>query len=307
MQTKYFNLAISGLAILAGIATANGQQNPGPGHSPKAHSADNSYMSVETDSSVNPPQTRITTYKEKQLYIIRTVDDKIIDLSVDGRKVASDSFYVYDAMVRRIETQIKHDRAEAEEDRKQAIIDAEEAKRDAEQAKKDEQDAQRDAEQAQQDAQQAVRDARQAERDAEQVAREDSMQARQEAEQARQDRKQALEDRAQAQKDREQALKDRAQARADAAQARRDAEQAGKDGEQAGIDAKHAAEDQAKMKSLIAELVKEGLVADGKSLYSLEVSDTDLIINGKKQPEELRKRLCAQFKIGPDYSISYNR
>lgn len=289
MQRKYFNLAISGLAILAGIATAYGQQNPDPGHSPRAHSIHSNFMHVETDSSVNPPQTMITYKEDKQFYTIRTVDDKIIDLSVNGRKIPSDSFYVYDAMVGRIEKQIKLDRAQAEEDRKQAV--------------KDEEQAKRDEEQAEQDAQQAVSDARQAKIDAE-----EAMKEREEMkEDAARDVAQAKRDAQEAERDAVQAKRDAEQARIDAIQARKDEAQAVKDQAQARIDAKHAAEDRAKMKNLIAELIKEGVVPDEQSLYSLEVSDTDLIINGKKQPDELRKRICAQFKVGPGYCISYHQ
>jgi hypothetical protein len=292
MQTKYFNLAISGLAILTGIATAYGQQNPDPARPPRAFSIHNSYMHVETDSSVNPPQT-VITYREKQAYAIRTVDDKIVELSVNGRKIPSDSFYVYDAMVRRIEVQIRQDRLQAEQDSKQAVKDEEQARRDEEQARSDER-------QAEQDAQAAARDAEQAARDQVQSMKEDVAQATRDAEEAKRDAEESK-------RDAEQAKRDAEEARLDAIQARRDEAQAVKDRAQARIDAKHAAEDQAKIKSLISELIKEGVVPDEKSLYSLEVSDTDLIVNGKKQTEEMRKRLCAQFKIGPGYCISFHQ
>jgi colicin import membrane protein len=306
MQTKYFNLAISGLAILASVTMAHGQQNPDPARPPRAFSIHNSYMHVETDSSVNPPQT-VITYREKQFYAIRTVDDKIIELSVNGRKIPSDSFYVYDAMVRRIEVQIKRDRLQAEEDSKQAVRDEEQAKRDEEQAVKDEDQARSDARQAEQDAQVAARDAEEAKREAEDAKREAIRDRRAVEQSAREDSIQAKRDAEEAKRDADQAKRDAEEARLDAIQARRDEAQAVKDRVQARIDAKHAAEDQARMKSLISELIKEGVVPDEKSLYSLEVSDTDLIINGKKQTEEMRKRLCTQFKIGPGYCISFHQ
>jgi colicin import membrane protein len=306
MQTKYLNLAISALAILAGITTAYGQQNPDPARPPRAFSIHNSYMHVETDSSVSPAQT-VINFKEKQRYTIRTVDDKVVELSVNGRKIPSDSFYVYDAMVRRIEVQIRQDRLQAEQDSKQAVEDEEQARRDEDQARIDER-------QARQDAQEATRDAEQAARDQVQSMKEDSAQAARDAEEAKRDAEEAKRDAEDAKRDAEeskqdavQAKRDAEEARLDAVQARRDEAQAVKDRAEARIDAKHAAEDQAKMKSLITELIKEGVVPDEKSLYSLEVSDTDLVVNGKKQTEEMRKRLCAQFKIGPGYCISFHQ
>ncbi|MDO6434999.1 hypothetical protein Q4E93_30575 [Flavitalea sp. BT771] len=292
-QTILFRGALA-LAVLSLTLTAHAQQ---PAHRASAArpramsgSVQHEYLNIEEDSSVKPPQTMVT-YKSKALYNMVLSDGKIASLYVNGKPVPTDSFYVYDWLVQKLKAQIEQDKAQAVEDWKQAERDKEQAERDAEQAVRDKEQAERDAEQAEkqkhqyeQDAQQAARDKHQAERDAEQAVRD--------KQQAERDVQQAARDRVQAGKDREQAMRDR--------------EQAARDMEQAKRDKIQAEEDKALVKSLKAEVVREGLVPDEKSVRSLQLDESVFYVNGKKQSDELHQKFKAKFIKKEGYSIHFH-
>ena len=268
-------LVLASMAIMTG---AEAQKNIRVTHSSSTHST---YLYVDEDTTISPPLTYIT-YKDDRLYNFALEQDKIVELFVDKRKMPADSFYVYQPLVNKLWEQIKKDKAQAEEDEKQALQDKEQAEADAVQARADKVQAEKDAIEAEQD-----------------------------KVQAEEDRKQAMEDKVQAEKEaqeeRVQVEEDRKQAKLDAVQAQRDREQAQKDRVQAQLDAKQAAEDRAVMKSLLVELVKEGLVPDEKSVRSLHLNEDEFIINGKLQSEELHKKYMTKFLVRPGRSISYSR
>lgn len=305
---------IMGGICCALLATAHAQTTPAqkqkqPTRSYSTYSA-RSFLNVEEDSSVSPPQTTIV-YKNGSLYHIRMTDDKVVDLSVDDRKISGDSFYVYDALIKKLTLQIKADRVQAKVDKEQAERDELQADRDREQAEKDEIQAGHDREQADRDRRQAKLDAEQAERDAldaereNQRAMEDKRQAEKDREQAGHDREQSDRDREQAVTDREQAVKDRAQADRDRAQSVEDRKQAERDREQAARDRKQADEDRATMQKMIGELVKEGIIADKKNLRSLTLDEDGFIINGKQQSDALHKKFMEKYLKRPGGRISF--
>ena len=142
----------------------------------------------------------------------------------------------------------------------------------------------RDKEQAARDREQAVRDKAQAERDAAQAVR----------------------DKAQAERDMLQAVRDKRQAEQDAVGATRDKVQAESDAKQAMRDKQQAEKDKALVKSLVTEVVKEGLAQDEKSITSLILDESVFYINGKKQSDELQKKFRGKFIKTPGYSIHYH-
>jgi hypothetical protein len=261
-----------------------------PIHSSSSYWGSHQYMNIDVDSSATPPRI-IATYKSDSLYNMIISQGRLTSLDVDGKSIPAENFYRYDGLVKRIVDQMRRDSA-------QAVRDWEQAGRDREQAVKDREQADRDKEQAIRDEEQAVRDKRQAERDAEQAQR-DSEQAvrdRKQAEKEAIDAKiEAERDAQQAQMDRAQAIRDRQQADRDRQQAERDRQQAGRDREQAVRDRKQAEEDRALLKSLLTDVVKEGLAPDEKSIVSLTLDGTVFFVNGKKQSDELQKKFAEKY------------
>jgi len=157
----------------------------------------NTYLYFDDDSSSVPPKTMVVYRNENgPLYTLHMAGDKVLDLTVDGHAVPSDSINgSYKAVIQELVVQVERARVQARLDRLQAERDREQAGRDREQAGRDREQAERDREQAEKDRQQAGRDQEQAGRDREQADR-DRQQADRDREQAERDRKRAAEDRA---------------------------------------------------------------------------------------------------------------
>lgn len=262
------------------------------------------FLNIDEDSSVSPPQTYIN-YKSDSFYNIVLSGGKVTSMYVNGRQVPADRYHIYDDVIRRMKEQMERDRAQAVRDRAQAVRDKEQAVRDKVQAEKDRQQAMRDKMQAEKDMQQAMRDKQQAERDAEGAGR-DKVQAEKERQQVMLDKQQAERDAKQSLLDKEQAEKDKAQAGRDKEQAERDQEQAVRDKEQAARDKVQAEEDKAMVRRVLAEVVKEGLAPDEKSVTSLVLDESVFYVNGKKQSDELQKKFREKFFKKEGYSIHYH-
>ena len=150
----------------------------------------NTYLYFDDDSSSVPPKT-IAIYRNENgpLYTLRMEGDKVLDLTIDGHAVSSDSINgTCKSVIQEIKVQVERARVQARLDRQQAERDREQAARDREQAGRDREQAERDRAQAEKDRLQAGRDQEQAGRDREQAERD--------REQAERDRKRAAEDRA---------------------------------------------------------------------------------------------------------------
>ncbi len=231
----------------------------------------NTYLYFDEDSSSVPPKS-MAVYRDGNgpLYTLHMIGDKLLDLTVDGHQVPSDSMSRYGPVIKEIKVQVERSRVQARLDRQQAERDREQAGRDREQAERDRVQAEKDREQAERDRAQAEKERQQAGRDQEQTVR----------------------DREQAEKDREQAGRDR--------------EQAGRDREQAERDRKRAAEDRAIMQNIMDDLVKDGLVQDKESIHSLKINSDEMILNGKPLPEAVQKKYIAKYVTGKGYSMSYH-
>ncbi|HEY2581249.1 MAG TPA: hypothetical protein VGI43_05565 [Mucilaginibacter sp.] len=135
----------------------------------------------------------------------------------------------------------------------------------------------------------------QAKKDQEQALK-DQEQAKKDQAQARIDQQQALKDEAQAKLDQDMARQDQIQAKKDQDQALKDQEQAKKDQAQAKIDQELAKEDQRLMNELIGDLIKDGIVPDEKSLVSVTLDESEMTVNGKKQPPEVFSRYKEKYR-----------
>jgi DNA mismatch repair ATPase MutL len=248
------------------------------------------FLHIDDDSSRNPPQTTIV-YKNGPLYTVRMEGDKILDFNVDGRQIPPDSLSRYKEVIGTLKEEVRKARVQAKLDREQAVRDREQAEKDREQAGRDREQADRDREQAEKDRAQSIKDREQADRDREQAVN---------------DQKQAERDQQQSQLERLQAERDRQQAEKDREQAGRDREQAERDRQQAVLDRKRAEEDRAILRSLIQDAVKDGLVPDEDSVFSVKLNEDEFILNGKKPSEAIQKKYIAKY-AKPGNSVSFHR
>jgi bla regulator protein BlaR1 len=60
-----------------------------------------------------------------------------------------------------------------------------------------------------------------------------------------------------------------------------------------------------RVRGVIAVLISEQVVASQNDLDSFGLTDTELTVNGKKQPKELQQRLKEAYAIKPGYGLSY--
>lgn len=63
--------------------------------------------------------------------------------------------------------------------------------------------------------------------------------------------------------------------------------------------------DQDRVKTVIAALIKAQVVPDATTLDWFGLSDTELIVNGQKQPEALQQKLKALVSVGPGSGLYY--
>jgi len=151
---------------------------------------------------------------------------------------------------------------------------------------------------------QARKDQAQAKLD-QQQAMKDQVQAKKDEEQAMKDQASAKLDQEQAERDQVQAKKDQEQAMKDQEQAKLDQEQAVRDQEQAKIDQKQAEEDQRLMKEMISDLIKDGIIPNEKSLYSVTLNSEEMTVNEKKQPDAVFMRYKEKYSRFATGSFSY--
>lgn len=263
-----------------------------------------SSVNVIGDGTTTEPQEMTIRETSGKTYVVKRVDGKVKEMSIDGQPVPESEFGNYTEMVNKIDAEIQADMEQAERDRVQAELDLEQAERDRAQAELDRAQGDRDRETAKLDMEQAERDRAQAEKDREQAKR-DIEQSMRDREQAEKDRAQSMRDREQAEKDREQAKRDIEQSMRDREQAMRDREQAQRDREQAARDREQAQKDREMMESLVGELIKDGLIPDKKSLTSLTLNDKKLEVNGKKLSDEIHRKYKAKYAREASYEFRF--
>ena len=235
------------------------------------------------DSAKTAGKETLTTYQQGHVYDIMLVNDKIIGLEVDNKRVEPADFHRYDSIVNAIRTEMKEDNDREKEERAQQ-------KRDWEQAARDREQADRDREQEVRNRQQEEKNREQDERNREQDKRN--------KEQEEKDRIQEKENWKQAQRDREQAQHDREQGEKDRIQGQRDREQGERDRKEAELERRM-------MRELLDDLVTEKIAPDVKSINSVILTDTELVVNDKKQSPQLQQKMKDKYAKWVKRGISY--
>jgi hypothetical protein len=267
MKTNYLKSGMLLLAALTLTTAANAQK-------PAKKTAYASYSN--DDSQDGKGREKIQTYRQGKTYQMELLNNKLTALTVDGKMIPSAQWGQYSTVIAAIREQIRKDRIQARKDQAQAKLDQEQAGRDQQQAKRDQE--------------QAGRDQQQAKRDQEQAAH-DQAHAKVEQEEAQRDQDQAKRDQEQASRDQQQAKKDQEQARLDQIQAGKDQEQ--------------AAEDQRVLKQLTSDLVADHILPNEEALHDLSFNAEELIVNGKKQPDNVFKKYSGKYKRFAKGNTSY--
>ena len=234
-------------------------------------------QSTRQDSVKTSGKEILTTYQQGHVYDMTIVNDKMTALQVDNKRIEAADFHLYDSVINAIKAEMKEDNDRASEERAEQQRDWEQAERDQEQAVRD---RQRDQQQARQDQQQAIRDREQGEREREQGQQ-----------QARRDQEQAAKDREQGDRDREQGERDREQGQRDREQGERDRET--------------AKEERRQMRNIIRELVDEKIIPDAQSLNNMVLTETEFIVNGTKQPQQVLLKFKEKYPSFVHAGLTY--
>ena len=239
------------------------------------------------DSAKTSGKENLTTYQQGHVYDIMIVNDKITGLEVDNKRIDPADFHRYDSIVQAIKAEMKEDNDREDQERA-------EQKRDWEQGERDREQEARDREQEVKNRAQEKLDREQEERDREQDVRNKEQEERDRI-QEKMNRKQEEQDREQDVRNKQQEEKDREQGERDKEQGRRDREQGQRDREQGERDRKEAEAERQMMRDLLDDLVTEKVAPDVKSINSVVLTETELVVNNKKQSPQLQQKMKDKY------------
>ncbi len=242
----------------------------------------------------------VNTVVDNTEYKMEMLNEKITALYADGKLVPPGEYSKYGKVITEIKEQLRLDKIQAKKDQAQAMEDQKQARLDQQQALRDQKQAKLDQEHAMKDQQQAKLDYEHAEKN--------QQEAKLEQEHAEKEQKEAKIEQENAEKDQVEAKLEQERAMKDQEEAKRNQEEALKDQAAAKIDEEKAKEEQRQVKLLIADLIKDGIIPNEKSLFSIKISSAEMIVNDKKQPEEVYtkyKTKYPRFATG-NFSFSNN-
>jgi len=242
-------------------------------------------------------------------YKIVNIFDKPSEVYMDNRLLTGDELTKYNAIIERIKSSVKDDDEERE---------MRQMERDRRQAQRDEQQAERDRKQQQKDHEQQIRDRAQQRRDMEHQ-RQDRIQEQRDREQEQHNRvreqQEQRQERVQEQRDREQEQRDRVQEQQEQRQEQQERMQEQRGGDCRSCDGdwerneqaqrEQSAEDRAMLKKGIQLLVEEHVIGDSQNLRSLVLTDSDVSVNGVRQPQNIYQQIRSRLGDWALHGLSY--
>ena len=253
------------------------------------------------DSAKTSGKETLTTYQQGHVYDIMLVNDKVIGLEVDNKRVEPADFHRYDSIVNAIRAEMKEDNDREQEERAQQKRDWEQEARDREQAARDREQEVRNRQQEEKNREQDERNRAQDKQNREQEEKDRV----QEKDNWKREREQAQRDREEAQRDREEAQREREQGEKDRIQGERDREQGQRDREQGERDRKEAELERRMLREFLDDLVTEKIVPDINSINSVVLTDIELVVNNKKQSPQLQQKMKDKYAKWAKRGISY--
>jgi len=244
-----------------------------------------SVKSKGADTLVKAKKNRVKAdVNGKQLEFV-LLNGRATDLYVDGKKIAADHIADYQKEIDGILVRAKEAKIRAAEERKRAKLAAERGAEAAERARLAAESAAKAQNRAAATADRAKLAAERAAQGVERakLAAEDADRARERADEAGKRAKEAAENGAKARERAKQAAENSVKAKERAAKAQADA-----------LDIQNR---------ILTDLIQEGVIKDQSNL-SYKLSSEELIVNGKKQPDALQRKLSEKYATGKSWIMN---
>ncbi|CAN5373126.1 hypothetical protein BH11BAC3_BH11BAC3_15630 [soil metagenome] len=229
-------------------------------------------------------------------YKVITEDDKVAEVYVDDKKVASSDMLQYKAMVEKLVAEVIHDRMLSKEDMEMAETEMHLSKKELAEMEKDIRDAKLEIEQAHKD---ALKDIEAAKEEIELASRDVAFTDAQKKEVA-----EALE------MAKSQVAKEITQAKLQIEQAKLQIAQSQEDMKTAKIaiekSQKEIAVSKKMQEDIVSDFISQQLIKSKSDLSSYQLSNEELIINGVKQPAAVHKKFKEKYVKDKHWKMSYN-
>ncbi|MEO6719908.1 MAG: M56 family metallopeptidase [Ferruginibacter sp.] len=269
----------------------------------------------------------INTTLDGTEYIITTKENKITQLQVDGKKIASEKIADYKNVTDKIIDEAEQEQLQVEQSQKeieQSKLEIEQSKLEIERAQKevaeDMAHSKIEMEQSQKELKESMHEIEQSQKKlAEEmdVLREkmskDVMNSREFEEAATFSLKERTELKKEMEQHNKQAKIDMEQdmrkAKLQVEQSRKEMANAKKEMELARIQMDRSKKDMEQSRrtqeQFVSDLLKENLIKDKSDLQSYKLSDEELIVNGVKQSDAMHKKFKAKYAKGKNWSMQY--
>lgn len=253
-----------------------------------------SIQSIRMEDSETPTTMNITCRDGGKLYKMKVEDLKIVEMTIDDKKVPPEEFPNYEKLLKKILAKIEEDRAKAKEDRRHAVIEREKAEDDREEVEGDRRQADREKDRFNEDRERVNSERADASRERER-AYSDARRAERNAESVVGDRKRSEDEYERTQEHRAKAERDRRNSDEYREHAEQERTRVSKDRDHARVDRKRAEEDRQLLHDLLDDVVEQKIVNDEDDIKTLVLDEKKLIINGETQKEELHKKFKENY------------